>query len=85
MRRVLLQPSFTCVMPCTCRSRGCGGKHAWFSPRALLLQPLSLFCIVLLQVRIEGVVEKVPDEESDAYFYSRPRCASAHVVPSSSG
>ncbi|RAP61801.1 pyridoxamine 5'-phosphate oxidase [Achromobacter sp. HZ01] len=38
-------------------------------PRASLLffwQPLER------QVRIEGVVEKVPTEESDAYYHSRP-------------
>ena len=38
-------------------------------PRACLLffwQPLER------QVRIEGVVEKVPAEESDAYYHSRP-------------
>jgi len=26
-----------------------------------------------MQVRVEGSVEKVPEEESDKYFHSRPR------------
>lgn len=45
------------------------GADLLAEPRACLLffwQPLER------QVRIEGVVEKVPAEESDAYYHSRP-------------
>ncbi|KAL4858803.1 Pyridoxine/pyridoxamine 5'-phosphate oxidase 1 [Chlorella vulgaris] len=46
------------------------GKHLEANPSAALAfwwEPLQR------QVRIEGVVDKVPEEESDAYFASRPR------------
>lgn len=46
------------------------GKQLEENPRASIAfwwEPLQR------QVRIEGVVEKLPDEESDAYFHSRPR------------
>ncbi|EIE21990.1 pyridoxamine 5'-phosphate oxidase [Coccomyxa subellipsoidea C-169] len=37
------------------------------------------------QVRVEGTVEKLPEEESDAYYHSRPRGSQlgAHVSPQS--
>ena len=34
------------------------------------------------QVRVEGVVEKVPEEESDAYFSSRPRASQVGALVS---
>ena len=39
-----------------------------------------------MQVRVEGAVEKLPEEESDAYYHSRPRGSQigAHVSPQSS-
>lgn len=39
-----------------------------------------------VQVRVEGTVEKLPEEESDAYYHSRPRGSQlgAHVSPQSS-
>ena len=38
------------------------------------------------QVRVEGTVEKLSEEESDAYYHSRPRGSQigAHVSPQSS-
>lgn len=38
-----------------------------------------------MQVRVEGTVEKLPGEESDAYYHSRPRGSQigAHVSPQS--
>ena len=38
------------------------------------------------QVRVEGTVEQLPEEESDAYYHSRPRGSQigAHVSPQSS-
>lgn len=38
------------------------------------------------QVRVEGTVEKLPEDESDAYYHSRPRGSQigAHVSPQSS-
>ena len=38
-----------------------------------------------MQVRVEGAVEKLPEEESDAYYHSRPRGSQigAHVSPQS--
>jgi pyridoxamine 5'-phosphate oxidase len=58
------------------------GAELEANPRAALLfywDPLGR------QVRIEGPVERVPDEESDAYFRTRPRGAqiSASVSPQS--
>jgi pyridoxamine 5'-phosphate oxidase len=45
--------------------------------RELDANPKAALCIhwVALdeQIRVEGVVERLPDAESDAYFYSRPR------------
>ena len=40
----------------------------------------------MVQVRVEGTVEKLPEEESDAYYHSRPRGSQvgAHVSPQSS-
>lgn len=40
---------------------------------SLLLSPYTLTHTQPLQVRVEGVVEKVSEEESTAYFNSRPR------------
>ena len=39
-----------------------------------------------VQVRVEGTVEQLPEEESDAYYHSRPRGSQigAHVSPQSS-
>ena len=39
-----------------------------------------------VQVRVEGTVEQLPGEESDAYYHSRPRGSQigAHVSPQSS-
>src|SRR5919204_2275070 len=58
------------------------GAELEANPRAALLfywDPLGR------QVRIEGPVERVPEEESDAYFRTRPRGAqiSASVSPQS--
>jgi pyridoxal 5'-phosphate synthase / NAD(P)H-hydrate epimerase len=33
----------------------------------------SCLAFIGLQVRIEGSVQKVPEEESEKYFHSRPR------------
>lgn len=40
------------------------------------------FCV---QIRVEGTVEKLPEDESDKYYHSRPRGSQigAHVSPQS--
>lgn len=44
-----------------------------------------LLLVAFVQVRVEGTVEKLPEEESDAYYHSRPRGSQigAHVSPQS--
>lgn len=46
----------------------------------------ALWHHVRVQIRVEGSVERLPDEESDAYYHSRPRGSQigAHVSPQSS-
>ena len=51
-------------------------------------QPIFCPCLPLpaplccQQVRVEGVVEKMPEEESDAYFSSRPRASQVGALVS---
>jgi pyridoxamine 5'-phosphate oxidase len=58
------------------------GRELAANPRAALLFP---WLDVRRQVAVEGTVEPLADEESDAYFATRPREAriSAHASPQS--
>jgi len=53
-------------------------EGTWNEPRCIT-GPIRLhitgsnWLICGMQVRVEGSVEKVPEEESDKYFHSRPR------------
>jgi pyridoxamine 5'-phosphate oxidase len=49
------------------------GRELAANPRAALLFLWRSLRAAGIQVRIEGVVEMVADEEADAYFASRPR------------
>lgn len=44
-------------------------------PCCFILQTWFSWCLVfiVMQVRVEGSVQKVPEEESEKYFHSRPR------------
>ena len=53
-------------------------EGTWNEPRCItgpirLHNAGSNWLICGMQVRVEGSVEKVPEEESDKYFHSRPR------------
>jgi len=55
------------------------GRELEANPRAALLFHWSL---LRRQVRVEGRVERLPEEESDAYFATRPRAAQIGALAS---